>query len=143
MLSMKAKYAIRALSVLAKKENKMMPIKAIAEKADVPVKFLESILLELKHKNVVDSKRGIFGGYFLSQKSNEISVGNIIRYIDGPLALVQCASVTAYKKCEDCPEEKKCAIHHVMVKVRNSIAEILDNISLKDMISKNNNALLN
>lgn len=131
---MKAKYAIRALSILAEKEDKMLAIKEIAEAADVPAKFLESILLELKHKEVVDSKRGIFGGYFLAKKPGEVSIGNIIRYIDGPLAPVQCASVTAYKKCEDCPgEEKECKLHQVMVKVRNAMAEVLDNTSLKDM----------
>lgn len=134
MLSMKAKYAIRALSILARKEGKMLAIKAIAQKADVPQKFLESILLELKHKGIVDSKRGIFGGYFLTTHPKEISVGNIIRYIDGPLAPIQCASITAYKKCDDCPDEDKCKIHHIMVKVRNSIAEVLDNTSLEDMV---------
>jgi Rrf2 family protein len=133
VLSMKAKYAIRALGVLAKDEKKMLSIKDIAVDADVPQKFLESILLELKHHGVVDSKRGIFGGYFLAKPAADISVGNIIRYVDGPLAPIRCASVTAYKKCDDCPDEKKCSVHHLMVDVRNAMAEVLDNKSIKDM----------
>src|SRR3989338_2165627 len=122
MLSMKAKYAIRALSVLAKKEGKMLSIRFLSEKAKAPQKFLESILLELKKHKLVDSKRGIEGGYFLLLPADKISIGNIIRFIDGPLASVQCASVTAYKKCEDCPtSEARCMLHHIMVDARNAV----------------------
>lgn len=134
MLSMKAKYAIRALTVLAKNENKMLQTKTIAKEADVPQKFLEAILLELKNHGVVGSKRGIFGGYFLARPTNEISIGNIIRHIDGPLAPIRCASVTAYQKCDDCVDEVTCSIRKTMVDVRNAISNVLDNKTLKELV---------
>lgn len=133
MLSMKAKYAIRALSVLAQHAPKMMASKAIAKEADVPQKFLDNILQELRHHGVVDSKRGIFGGYFLAQPASAISVGNLIRIMDGPLAPIRCASVTAYQKCDDCIDENTCAIRKTMVEVRNAIANVLDNKSLAEL----------
>jgi Rrf2 family protein len=136
MLSMKAKYAIRALSVLAKKEGEMFSSKILAEQANASQKFLEGILLELKAHKIIDSKRGIFGGYFLTVPADKITIGNIIRYIDGPLAQIPCASVTAYKKCEDCPtSEDTCMLHHIMVDARNAVAAVLDNRTLKDMIN--------
>lgn len=134
MLSMKAKYAIRALMVLASSKSKMLQTKTIAKDADVPQKFLEAILLELKNNGFVGSKRGIFGGYFLARDTKEITVGNIIRLIDGPLAPIRCASVTAYQKCDDCHDEVTCAIRKTMVDVRNAISDVLDNKSLKDLI---------
>jgi len=134
MLSMKAKYGIRALMVLAKNEKKMLQIKTIAAEADVPQKFLEAILLELKNHGFVGSKRGIFGGYFLSRPINEITVGSIVRLIDGPLAPIRCASVTAYQKCDDCVDEVTCAIRKTMVDVRNAISGVLDNKTLKELL---------
>lgn len=134
---MKAKYAIRALSVLAKDDKKMLSINIISKEADIPQKFLEAILLELKGHKIVDSKRGIFGGYFLTLPAKEVTIGNIIRYIDGPLAPIRCASVTAYQKCDDCPtSEKRCMLHHIMVDVRNAMSGVLDNRTLEDMVPK-------
>lgn len=133
MLSMKAKYALRALMVMARNEKKMLTSKAIAQVADVPQKFLENILQELKHHGLVDSKRGIFGGYFLAKPSSEIIVGDLIRMIDGPLAPIRCASVTAYQKCDDCPDENACEIRKTMVEVRNAIACVLDGKSIRDL----------
>jgi Rrf2 family protein len=133
MLSMKAKYAIRALMVLVKNDAKMLAIKAIAEEADVPPKFLEAILLELKHHGIVDSKRGVFGGYFLAKKPAEITVGTLVRVLDGPLAPIRCASLTAYQKCDDCVDEKTCEIRKVMLVVRNAISDVLDNKTLEEM----------
>jgi len=130
---MKAKYALRALCVLVQNNNSMMQIKNIAMEADVPHKFLETIMQELKNKGVVNSKRGIFGGYFLSQNPEVISVGNIIRIIDGPLAPIRCASLTAYQKCDDCVDEKTCAIRKVMLNVRNAISGVLDNYTLRQL----------
>ncbi|MFN5351047.1 MAG: RrF2 family transcriptional regulator [Alphaproteobacteria bacterium] len=127
---MKSKYGLRALMVVYRNKNEMLSIKNIAERADVPQKFLESIMLELKHNGVVDSKRGIFGGYFLSQKPEEIKIGDLIRIFDGPLAPIRCASVTAYRKCDDCADEKTCEIRALMLQVRNAIANVLDNTTL-------------
>ena len=95
MLSMKAKYALRAMMVLARNERKLMQTKAIAKSADVPHKFLEAILSDLKNHGMVSSKRGVMGGYQLSRPADLITIGDIIRIMDGPLAPIRCASVTA------------------------------------------------
>ncbi len=134
MLSMKAKYAIRALMVLTAHPGKTMQSKAIAKEADAPLKFLEAILLDLKKQGLVESKRGIFGGYYLCRPASEIMLGGVIRQIDGMLAPIPCASVTAYQKCEDCVDEDTCAIRHAMVEVRNAISEVLDRKTLADMV---------
>lgn len=133
MLSMKAKYALRALMVMTRNEKKMLSSKTIAGEADIPQKFLDNILQELRHQGLVDSKRGIFGGYFLAVPSSEIMVGNIIRMIDGPLAPIRCASQTAYQKCDDCSDEMTCEIRKTMVEVRNAIAGVLDKKSLREL----------
>lgn len=134
MLSMKSKYALRAMMVLAKHEKKQLQIKVIAREADVPHKFLEAIMVELKHHGLVNSKRGIFGGYTLSKSSDAITAGDIIRITDGPLAPIRCASVSAYQPCEDCPDEAKCAVRKVMQEVRIAISNVLDRRSLRDML---------
>lgn len=133
MLSMKAKYALKALIVMANNEEALLQIKTISEKENIPHKFLETIMQELKNSGVVNSKRGIFGGYYLSQPPEKISIGNVIRTIDGPLAPIRCASVTAYEKCEDCRDETNCAIKKLMIKVRNSMADILDRCTLREI----------
>lgn len=134
MLSMKAKYALRALIVMASGDKKMMQSKSIAAQADVPAKFLEAILLELKNHGFVDSKRGIFGGYFLAEPADAIMAGEVIRALDGMLAPLRCASVHNYQKCDDCEDEKTCVIRKVMSDVRNAVSEVLDHRSLADMI---------
>lgn len=133
MLSMKAKYGLRALMVIYRNKDEMLSIKTIAQKADVPQKFLETIMLELKHSGVVDSKRGVFGGYFLSKAPEKITIGDLVRIFDGPLAPIRCASVTAYRKCDDCVDEKTCEIRMLMIKVRNGIADVLDNCTLSNL----------
>lgn len=133
MLSMKAKYAIRALTVLAKHNDKTLQIKTIAAEADAPQKFLEAILLDLRNHGLVASKRGIFGGYYLTKKPSEITIGNLLRIIDGPLAPIRCASVTAYQKCDDCVDEKTCTIRKAMLEVRNAISNVLDNKTLQQL----------
>jgi Rrf2 family protein len=133
MLTMKAKYALRALSVMAKQEKKMFSSKSIAKDADIPQKFLEAILLELKRAGMVDSKRGIFGGYFLTKPAREISVGGVIRHIDGALAPILCASISHYQKCDDCEDEKTCKIRKTMIEVREAISGVLDHRSIKDL----------
>jgi Rrf2 family protein len=133
MLSMKAKYALRALMVMTQNEKKMLSSKVIAEKANAPSKFLDNILQELRHHGVVDSKRGIFGGYFLVRPAEELSLGDIVRMIDGMLAPVPCASVTAYRRCDDCEDEATCKIRYVMLGVREAISNVLDTLSLKSL----------
>lgn len=134
MLSMKAKYALRALTVLAQHHPQLMRTKAVALEADAPAKFLETILSDLKNHGIVTSKRGMMGGYFLSKPAHMIVVGDVVRIIDGPLAPIRCASVTAYQRCDDCPDEKACAIHYMMKDVRAAICGVLDHRTISDML---------
>jgi len=135
MLSMKAKYALRAVMVLARNERKLMQTRAIAKSADVPHKFLEAILSDLKNHGMVASKRGMLGGYQLSRPADVITVGDIIRIMDGPLAPIRCASVTAYQPCEDCPDETTCVIRDVMKDVRVAISGVLDQRTVADLLN--------
>jgi Rrf2 family protein len=130
---MKAKYALRALMVLAKSKQDMTQSKQIAKEAGVPIKFLENILQELKRNHLVESKRGVFGGYYLAKPAKDITVAELMRIIDGPLAPVRCASLSAYQKCDDCKDERACQIRKTMKKVRDAMAEVLDNTSILDM----------
>jgi Rrf2 family protein len=131
MLSQKARYALRALFVLGLHEGKEpVMIADIAEQANVPRKFLEQILLEMKRRGIVHSMRGKFGGYTLGREPEDISFAEVLRVIDGPLALSPCASRTAYRKCDDCEDENTCAIRKVLLQVRDTTAEILENHTL-------------
>jgi len=135
MLSMKAKYALKALIHMAQSDAPMLPSKQIAEAENIPQKFLDNILQELRQNGIVDSKRGIFGGYFLARSPRDIFLGDIIRVIDGPLAPIRCASLTAYQKCEDCRDEASCRLRHLMLDVRNAMSDILDGRCLADMVA--------
>lgn len=135
MLSMKAKYALRAVMELARNEKRLMQTRAIAKAAEVPHKFLEAILADLKNRGVVSSKRGVMGGYTLSKPADVITIGDIIRIMDGPLAPIRCASVSAYQPCDDCPDEAACAIRDVMKDVRIAISGVLDQRTISDMLS--------
>ncbi len=134
MLSMKAKYAIKALIVLAQKNSLMLQTRIIADESGTPQKFLEAILVDLKNHGIVASKRGALGGYFLSRSAENITLGEVIRIMDGPLAMIRCASITAYQKCDDCTDEESCAIRNVMKDVRGAISSILDKKTIKDML---------
>ena len=130
MLSMKAKYALRALIVLGKNEKRMLQIKAIAKEADVPHKFLEAILLELKKTGIVRSHRGRSGGYSLGRPAKDISFADVLRVTDGPLALSPCVSVMAYRKCDDCFDEDVCTIRKALLAARDATAKILESRNL-------------
>lgn len=137
MLSKKAKYGLKALVYLAQKDNKqeVTLIQEIAQEARIPKKFLEQILLLLKSRGVVNSKRGKEGGYYLVAQPEQLIIGDVIRIIDGPLAPIPCASRTAYMPCEECVDVKSCEIRWVMGNVRDAISSVLDNTSL-EQISK-------
>ncbi len=135
MLSMKAKYALKALIFMAQKEQTALPSKQIADAENIPQKFLDNILQELRQNGVIESKRGIFGGYVLSKHPRDIFLGDVIRIIDGPLAPIRCASLTAYQKCEDCRDEATCHLRRLMLDVRNAMSEILDGRCLEDLIA--------
>jgi Rrf2 family protein len=111
---------------------KPIPMARIAVEASVPRKFLELILADLREAGLVHSHRGKMGGYCLSKPSHLVSLGDIIRVIEGPLALVPCVSRTAYRRCPDCRSEADCAIRHAMMRVRDETARILDGTSLAD-----------
>jgi Rrf2 family protein len=135
MLSQKAKYAMRALLYLAHAEpDRPVFISEIADQQSVPKKFLELILLDLKRHGMVHSYRGKKGGYLLAKPPTQIFFGQVIRIIDGPLAQLPCASRTAYRRCDDCRDEKTCEIRKVMLQVRDSTARILDHTSLADVM---------
>ena len=135
MISKKTKYALKALLYLARKYNQgPVLISDLARDERIPKKFLELILLTLKNNGVLQSRKGKGGGYYLGKLPREISVGNVIRILDGPLAPVPCVSETAYAKCQECVDERTCGIRPVMKDVRDAIANILDNTSLADML---------
>jgi Rrf2 family protein len=135
MLSQKARYALRALFVLSRAERgKPVMIGEISASANIPRKFLEQILVELKRHGLVYSQRGKFGGYTLSKPPEEIAFADVIRAMDGPLALTPCASVTAYRRCDDCVDEQTCAIRKVLLVVRDATAGILESCSLADAL---------
>ncbi|MFO1070663.1 MAG: Rrf2 family transcriptional regulator [Geminicoccaceae bacterium] len=135
MLSHKAKYALRALLMLARQQDdSLLQVAEIAEQENVPRKFLEAILGELAKDGVLASQRGKGGGYRLARPADTVTLGQIVRLIDGPLAPVPCASVTRYRRCDDCPDERTCAIRPVMRRVRDAIADVLDRTTLSDVI---------
>ena len=132
---MKAKYGLRALLYLARQENQgPVLISELAAKENIPKKFLELILLDLKNHGILQSKKGKGGGYSLSRRPEAIKLGRVIRVLDGPLAPLPCASQTAYVPCDECEDEKTCGIRLVMKDVRDAMANILDSTSLADVL---------
>ena len=137
MLSMKAKYGLRALTILAKHYGQgPVLIADLAARERIPKKFLELILLDLKKKGILRSKKGKGGGYHLSRPPAAVSVGELIRVLDGPLALLPCVSQTAYRRCDECVDERTCGIRSVMKEVRDSTASILDGTTLADVLER-------
>jgi Rrf2 family transcriptional regulator, cysteine metabolism repressor len=139
--SKKSEYGLRALIELTAGYGKeLLQRQDIADRQNIPVEFLEQILLTLKNAGLLSSKRGIGGGYTLIKPPDEITLGQVIRVLDGPLAPINCVSKTAYQKCRDCPyakdESVACPIQHVMLNVRNAIADILDNYRLSDFAAR-------
>lgn len=131
MLTRKGKYGLKAMILLAREQGHgPILIGDLAEQEAIPKKFLENILLALKHRGLVHSRKGPHGGYQLSRDADRISVGEIIRALDGPLALVSCVSQTAYAPCEECVTEKDCAVRRVFQQVRDETARILDGTTL-------------
>src|SRR3954454_22468926 len=137
MLSKKAKYAIKALLALADGDpEEPVRIADLARAEQIPPKFLELILLGLKNQGLLRSKKGKGGGYLLARDPADISLGQIVRMFDGPLAPVPCASQTAYVPCADCRSEAVCGVHLAMKEVRNATARVLDGTSLASLRNK-------
>ena len=116
-------------------EAKIVSIKEIADRENISVKFLEQILLTLKNAGLLHSKMGVGGGYYLAKSPHDITLGQIERILDGPLAPIRCVSQTAYEPCA-CPDEKTCGLRMVMLDVRNAIANILDKTTLAEVLER-------
>ncbi|HXW84060.1 MAG TPA: Rrf2 family transcriptional regulator [Candidatus Binataceae bacterium] len=137
MLSRKSKYGLKALMVLAKEYGQgPVLISDVARREGIPQKFLEIILLELKNDGLLQSKKGKGGGYFLGRAPEQVSVGHVLRVLDGPLAPIPCVSKTAYARCRECRDERTCAIRMVMKEVRDATSQILDSATLADMLKR-------
>lgn len=135
MLSSKARYALRALVELARQGGGQTTAGELAERADAPRKFLEAILLELARRGVVVSRRGKLGGYSLARAPEAISFAEVIRIVDGPLALSPCVSRLSFRKCDDCPDLATCSIREALLRARDATAEVLEAYSLADAAS--------
>ena len=136
MLSQKTRYALKALVLLADhhgSSNEPVSILELAQKGNLPQKFLEAILLELKRQGFLASRKGKGGGYLLAKTAEEIMIGDVVRALDGPLALLPCVSQKYYRRCEDCRTEELCALRLLFKEVRDSTASILDGTSLAKM----------
>lgn len=141
-LSKRGEYGLRAMIALAEPAEKgdapqMMQIKEISKREQISPKFLEQILLTLKNAGLLHSKMGVGGGYYLARSANEITLGQIFRVLDGPVAPIKCVSQMAYEPC-GCPDEQTCGLRLAMGDVRNAIADILDNTSLSDVTQRQN-----
>ena len=134
MLSQRARYAIKALISLARQPGGMTQVRALAEEANIPRRFLEVIMADLRKDRLVESVRGKAGGYKLGRPANLISIADIIRVTDGPLALVPCVSRNFYSRCADCRDEHTCELRRIMAVVRNQVSDILDRTTLADMV---------
>lgn len=133
MLTKKGKYGLKALTHLAAlPPGDLAFVGEVARANNIPKKFLDAILAELRNAGFVYSRKGKAGGYCLARPPEEIKIGHVVRVLDGPLAPIPCASKTRYQPCDDC-EEATCRVRHLMLDVRNAIAEVLDNTSLAEM----------
>lgn len=135
MISQRAKYALRALLALVEaRAGEQLMISEISRRKAIPKKFLEQILLELKRSGMVESRRGRLGGYVLARPAEKITFGEVLRLIDGPVALLPCLSKIAYRRCADCADEKTCEIRHVFARVADATRDVLDKTTLADAV---------
>jgi Rrf2 family protein len=135
-LSKRGEYALRSminLGIAAKVGRKLVRVTELAKAEDLPVKFLEQVIQQLREAGYVESTRGKHGGYRLAKPADQIAIGGIVRLIDGPLAPIGCVSQTAYEPC-NCPDEAHCGLRMLMLDVRNAIAAILDRYTLADVV---------
>lgn len=138
MISKKTKYAINALVYLAREGNDNTPIQIsrIAESENIPRKFLEAILLNLKNAGILNSKKGKTGGYFLQKSPDDINMAEVMRLFDGPIALLPCVTYLYYRRCDECVDEETCGIRSVFADVRNETVNLLKKATLSEMIRR-------
>lgn len=135
MLSKKTKYGLKALTYLAsQKGNKPVQIAEIAENENISQKFLESILLSLRKTGFLGSKKGKGGGYYLIKDPQKVLMTDVMRILEGPIAMVPCVSLNFYEKCDDCPHEDTCSVNKLMLKIRDANLEVYRNNTLADLI---------
>jgi Rrf2 family protein len=138
MISKKAKYALKALKVLSEKYESKQPtlIADIAEQQNIPKKFLEAILLELRNNGILHSQKGKGGGYQLRMSPEEVTIAKIVRIVDGPIAPMLCVSLHFYGKCDDCADEQTCTIRPIMEKVRDANLAVYEHTTLRDLMEE-------
>ncbi len=140
MLSKKTKYAINALVYLAKEyeqENRdPIQISKIAESENIPRKFLEAILLDLRNAGILSSRKGKTGGYYLHKPPEEVNIADVMRLFDGAIALLPCVTFRYYERCEECKDEATCGIRDVFADVRNETVNMLKKATLKEIIER-------
>jgi Rrf2 family protein len=137
MLSKKCKYAIHALVYLAQRHDQgPVQIQDISDDQHIPKKFLEAILLELRHAKILESKKGKGGGYYLVKDPAEVNLMQVMRLIDGPIALLPCVSLNYYERCEECRNEKTCGIRDSLIAVRDETLKILGNSTLAKIVKR-------
>lgn len=136
MLSKKTKYGLKALTFIARSGDDVpVQVSAIAKNEQIPQKFLESILLTLRKAGILGSKKGKHGGYYLRNEPTEVKMTDVMRVLEGPIAMVPCVSLNYYEKCDDCPDEHKCSVHRLMIEVRDSTLKVFRNTTLADLSS--------
>ena len=133
MLSKKTKYGLKALTYIVRHEgDNPVQVGEIAKGEQIPQKFLESILLTLRKSGFLGSKKGKHGGYYLLKEPEDILMTEVMRVLEGPIAMVPCVSLNYYEPCDDCPDEKTCSVHKLMIQVRDNTLDIFRNTSLAD-----------
>lgn len=134
MLSQRGRYALKALLNIARAGGVTRQVAAISEEEQIPRKFLESIMSDLRRANLVRSTRGNMGGYLLARPADLITVAEVVRVTDGPLAMLPCVSRNFYQRCEDCVDEHTCQLRKLFAEVRDAVTTILDNRTLAEML---------
>ncbi len=135
-LSLRGEYALRALVVLGLNYGQnVVRIQTISEQQNIPKRFLEQILNDLKDRGILESRRGVAGGYRLRLPPDQVTLAEVIRFLEGPLAPVSCASERFYEKCS-CPDENKCGIRSVMIEVREAIVKILEKVTVAQLCER-------
>ncbi|MGB5418991.1 RrF2 family transcriptional regulator [Algibacter sp.] len=134
MLSKKTKYGLKALTFIARSKSDLpIQVSVIAKSEQIPQKFLEGILLTLRKSGVLGSKKGKHGGYYLRHDPSEVKMTDVMRVLEGPIAMIPCVSLNYYEKCDDCPDENLCSVHKLMIEVRDSTLQVFRNTTLADL----------
>lgn len=137
MLSKKTKYGLKALTFIARTGSDVpVQVGEIAKGEHIPQKFLESILLTLRKSGILGSKKGKHGGYYLRKDPQDVLMTEVMRVLEGPIAMVPCVSLNFYEKCDDCPDEQACSVNKLMIQVRDSTLQVFKNTTLKDLSNR-------